>query len=75
MAAIRPREVGEAPEARPPSELVLDSARALAAMRLAVRDTLIDHKRTGDPVVTMVDGRITWIAAEDIVIPDEPGAG
>ncbi len=44
-------------------------------MRLAVREALIDHKRTGDPVVTMVDGRITWIAAEDIVIPDEPGAG
>lgn len=43
-------------------------------MRLAVRDALIDHKRTGDPVVTMVDGEIRWIAAEDIVIPDETDA-
>jgi hypothetical protein len=55
-----------------PSELVLDSARALAAMRLGVREALIDHKRTGDPVVTMVDGQICWIAPEDIVVPDEP---
>lgn len=43
-------------------------------MRLAVRDALIDHKRTGDPVVTLEDGRIKWIAAEDIVIPDEDDA-
>lgn len=55
-----------------PSERVLDSARVLHAVRLAVRDALIDHKRAGDPVVTMVDGQVRWVAAEDIVIPDEP---
>lgn len=74
MAAIRPQRLTQVPEARPPSELVLDSARALAAIRLAVREALIDHKRTGDPVVTLEDGRIKWIAAEDIVIPDDDPA-
>lgn len=71
MASLRPQRLDPAPEALPPSELVFDSARVLAAMRLAVRDALIDHKRTGDPVVTLHDGRIKWIAAEDIVIPDD----
>lgn len=62
--------IGDVQEALPPPELVLDSARALAA----VREALIDHKRTGDPVVTTVDGQIRWVAAEDIVIPDEGAA-
>lgn len=72
MAAVRPPELTPATEGLPPSELVLDSARVLRAMRLAVRDALIDHKRTGDPIVTLdEDGQVKWIAAEDIVIPDE----
>lgn len=60
-------------EKPPPSELVLDSARALAAIRLAVREALIDHKLRGNPVVVWEDGQVKWIAAEDIVIPDEAG--
>ena len=40
-------------------------------MRLAVRDALIAHKRDGDPVVVWEDGRVKWIPADEIVIPDE----
>jgi hypothetical protein len=61
----------EPPAQLPPSELVQDSARALAAVRRAVRRALLDHKRSGDPVVTVQDGQIRWVAADDIVIPDE----
>jgi len=59
------------PAQLPPSELVHDSARALAAVRRATRKALLDHKQTGDPVVTLVDGRIRWVPADEIVIPDE----
>lgn len=61
----------DAAEAPPPSELVLDPARTLAAVRLAVREALLDHKHRGNSVVIWEDGQVRWIAAEDIVIPDE----
>jgi hypothetical protein len=43
------------------------------AMRRGVREALIEHKRDGDPIVVWRDGKAEWIAAEDIVIPDEDG--
>jgi hypothetical protein len=30
-----------------------------------------EHKRLGVPAVTMIDGKIDWVPAEEIVIPDE----
>jgi hypothetical protein len=57
---------------RPPSELVLDSDRALRAMRTAVRAAVLSHKRMGDPIVVWENGQVRWIAPEDIVVPDEP---
>ncbi len=55
-----------------PSDRVGDIAGAQRALLLAVRDTLIAHKRDGDPIVVWEDGRVKWIPADEIVIPDEP---
>ncbi len=38
--------------------------------RLAVRQAMIEHKEAGMPVATWEDGKVVWIAAEDIVIAD-----
>ena len=38
----------------------------------AVRAALLDHKRTGDPIVVWQDGKIVWIPADDIVVEDAP---
>jgi hypothetical protein len=56
-----------------PSERIHDTERILRALRRAVRDTLRDHKRNGDPVVVWRDGRVVWIQPDDIVIPDDGG--
>ena len=42
----------------------------MRAMQEAVRQTLIDHKRSGDPVVLCDDDQIRWVAAEEIEIPE-----
>ena len=60
---------------RPPADRVEDVASILRAMRQAVREALLDHKRTGDPVVVWRDGRVVWIEPQDIPTewPDEDG--
>jgi len=45
-----------------------------AAIRSAVRDTLIEHKQLGLPVVIGRDGRAVWIPADEIEI-DVPTGG
>jgi len=45
--------------------------RALAE---AVRQALLDHKRTGDPVAEWRDGRVVWIPADEIVVEPAPRA-
>lgn len=43
------------------------------ALQKAVRQTLIDHKRAGDPVVfCSEDGLAYWVSAEEIEIPEIP---
>jgi hypothetical protein len=39
-----------------------------AALRRAVREALLDHKRAGNPVPVWRDGRVVWIAPEDIEV-------
>jgi len=60
---------------RPPADRVEDVASILRAMRQAVREALLDHKRTGDPVVVWRDERVVWIEPQDIPTewPDEDG--
>jgi len=61
----------DTPPSLPPSERIHDTARILRALRLAVREALLDHKRTGDPVAVWRGDRVVWIPAEDIQIPAE----
>jgi hypothetical protein len=56
----------------PAAERVLDTERITRALRHAVRDTLIRHKRDGNPVAVWSDGRVVWIQHEDIIIPPDP---
>lgn len=59
-----------------PQNEVLADFRALfdddeamgAAIQDAVRDALLDHKRTGDPIVAWQDGKVVWIPAERIEV-------
>ena len=44
------------------------------AFRRAVRKALLEHKRDGDPIVEWRDGKVVWVPAEEIVIPDEEDA-
>lgn len=55
----------------PPSERIHDTDRILRALRQAVHEALLDHKRTGDPVAIWRDGRVVWVPAEEI--PDTLG--
>mgnify|MGYP001593961926 CR=1 FL=1 len=43
-----------------------DDAIMDQAMQDAVRDALLDHKRTGDPIVVWQDGKVVWIPADQI---------
>lgn len=45
-----------------------------AAIARGVRRAIQEHKRDGDPIVIYEDGAIRTVAAEDIVVPDEPAA-
>ena len=38
----------------------------------AVREALIEHKRAGRAVADCTGGRVKWVPAQDIVIPEEP---
>jgi hypothetical protein len=55
-----------------PAERAGDLDRIERALRAAVRDALLRHKRDGDPVAVWRDGRVVWIQPDDIPIPDEP---
>lgn len=49
-----------------PAERVDDIPRILRAMRRAVREALLQHKRAGNPVAVWENGRVVWIQPEDI---------
>lgn len=36
----------------------------------AVIEALKEHKKNGNPVCEWRDGKVVWVAPEDIVIPD-----
>ena len=42
-----------------------------AALRRAVRAALERHKRAGNPVATWKDGRVEWIPAEHLDLPEQ----
>jgi hypothetical protein len=48
-----------------------DAAAIEAAIQQAVNEALLDHKRTGDPIVVCdAGGQVRWIPAAEIQIPD-----
>ena len=56
---------------RPLSERVRDVRLIDQALRRGVREALKRHKQAGNPVAAWGDGKVVWIAPEDIVIPEE----
>ncbi len=61
---------------RAPVDRVDDIPRILEAMRQAVREALLDHKRAGNPVAVWRNNRVEWIQPEDspVELDDEPAA-
>lgn len=65
----------------PESELELATALFADPERLgrvlgrAVRTALRDHKRDGDPVVVWRDGKVVWLAANEIPVDLEETEG
>ena len=62
----------EEQDARSPAERVDDLPGILDAMRQAVREALLQHKRAGNPIAVWLEGAVAWIPAEEIVIDDAP---
>jgi hypothetical protein len=50
--------------------IMLDGTAIQRALREAWINTLDRHKRLGNPIVVWRDGKVVWIPAEDIEIPD-----
>jgi len=41
------------------------------AAKAAVHEAILDHKHHGRPIAVWQDGKVVWIPAEEIVVPDE----
>ncbi len=54
---------------------IAESRSLESALRLAVRDALIQHKRAGNPICVWRDGKVVWIPADEIQIDEEPNGG
>jgi len=52
----------------PPAERINDHSRILDALRQAVREALLSHKRSGNPVAVWQNGRVVWVPADEIPV-------
>ena len=50
----------------PPAERFNDHSRILDALRQAVREALLNHKRAGNPVAVWQNERVVWVSADQI---------
>ena len=50
--------------------IMLDGTAIQRALRESWIKTLDRHKRLGNPIVVWRDGKVVWIPAEEIEIPD-----
>jgi hypothetical protein len=50
--------------------IMLESDLVEQALHKAVVQAMIRHKRLGNPIVVWRDGKVVWIPAEEIMIPD-----
>jgi hypothetical protein len=55
-----------------PADRLEDLPRILRAMTDAVRQALWRHKQAGNPVAVWRNGRVEWIAPEDIPVAESP---
>jgi hypothetical protein len=59
------------PSARPePADRLEDLRRILEAMNEAVREALLRHKQAGHSVAVWRNGRVEWVAPEDIPVAE-----
>jgi hypothetical protein len=59
--------VNRSPESEPnPLDRVEDVPRILAAMRRAVREALLEHKRLGNPIAAWREGRMVCLQPDEI---------
>jgi len=42
------------------------------AIRKAIRDAMLMHRKLGHPVVGWKDGKVVWVPADQIEVEDEP---
>jgi hypothetical protein len=52
-------------------ELFEDGGAIDQALREAARDARRFHKAMGNPMATLVDGKVTWVQPEDIRVDDD----
>lgn len=64
-APERWREAYVRPERSRITRIMLETQDVDEAIRLAVRDAFLEHKREGLPVVIWRDGKAVWISAEE----------
>jgi hypothetical protein len=62
------------PTERPLHELQADHALIEAALQRAVREAILQHARTGDPIAVWRDGKVVWVSASE-VLTRENGSG
>jgi hypothetical protein len=62
-------------EAKDVRAIMLDGRLIHQALREAWVKELIRHKRLGTPIVVWRDGKVVWIPAEEIEIPDADTLG
>lgn len=56
---------------------LFEEGRAIdEAMKRAVREAVLEHKKAGNPIAAWRDGKVVWIPAEEIEIEvEESGKG
>lgn len=59
------------PQAASPADRVADLPKIQEAMNRGVREALLRHKQAHNPVATWRDGRVVWVAPEDIPVDDD----
>lgn len=52
-------------------EIFSDRTLIDKALKKAIREAVLQHKRAGNPIVVWRDGQIVWLKPEEIVVPEE----
>lgn len=66
-----PTLLGERADDAEVEDLLALTDRISEALRRAVRQALLEHKREGLPIVIWRDGRVVWVPPQEIEMPEE----